>query len=267
MYAPLSDALNYGLERLSEIDVDGLPKFETHIVFVPLDEGVASDRDLEGSMFKPDLALMSPAAACNFRKVEESLTLSESIGKTPEKTPSKEGPSKAAPSKNTPPENPPKVVPSSRPSWKDILSAVEVKRDSTNWPVLGDFMDGVPPIVDGGMDDQLLLTRDPDPVTFPSLKHVRFTPLLTSTPLKNCTVVTSKSGGSKKRTATDAGISSGVPSAGTKRQRRPPTQPLLTQAGIYAGEKLSDSCSNSHTLNLLIQGRAKDVCTWFTQLT
>ena len=73
-------------------------------------------------------------------------------------------------------------------------------------------------------------------------------------PLKNCTVVSSKSGRSKKRTATDAGISTGIPSAGAKRQRLPPIQSLLTQVGTYAGERLSDSYSNSHAVNLLIKG-------------
>ena len=169
MYAPLSDALNYGLERLSEIDADGLPKFKTHMAFVPLDEGVASDRDLEGSMFKPDLALMSFATACNFRNVEhaEGLTPSEFISKIPEKPSPKKGPSKAHPIKNAPSEdNPPKTAPSSRICWKDNLSAVEVKQDRrTKWPMLGNFTNNVPPIVDDGMDDQLLLSQDPDPVT------------------------------------------------------------------------------------------------------
>ena len=56
MYAPLSDALNYGLEALSGIEVAGLPKFQSHIVFVPLDENDPLDapgveravRDLHG---------------------------------------------------------------------------------------------------------------------------------------------------------------------------------------------------------------------------
>jgi len=40
----------------------------------------------------------------------------------------------------------------------------------------------------------------------------------------------------------------------TKRQWQPPKQSLLTQTGTYAGEKLSDSHSISHVLNLLVQG-------------
>ena len=178
MYAPLSDALNYGLEKLSKIDVDGLPKFETHIAFVPLDEGVTSDRDLEGSMFKPDLALMSFANACNFRNVEhtEGLTLSEFVSKIPQKSHSKGGPSAAASTKNTPSENnspnPPNTVPSSRIAWKDILSAAEVKQDRrTKWPTLGDFTNSIPPIVDDGMDDQLLLLQDSYPVTSPDISQ------------------------------------------------------------------------------------------------
>ena len=75
MYVSLSDALNCGLQRLSEIEVDGLPKFETHVGFMPLDEGVASDRDSQGSMFKPDLTLIQFVTAYNFRKAEGGRTL------------------------------------------------------------------------------------------------------------------------------------------------------------------------------------------------
>ena len=170
MYAPLSDALNLGLEDVSKIEVDGLPEFQNHIVFVPLDEGVTSDRDLEGSLFKPDLALMSLATACEFRNVKytRSLRVSQFVGKIPKKTPSKMGLPKAVSSKNVPGNAPPKnhPPPSYRISWKDILSAVEVKRGpKKTWPTLVEFTDVVSPIVDSGLDEELLRSRSPDPET------------------------------------------------------------------------------------------------------
>jgi hypothetical protein len=93
MYKPFSEALNYALERLSKIDVEGLPKFKNGIVFVPLDEGVESDRDLEGSLFKPDIIIMSFDAACRFRNVRDTrtLTVSQFIGKIPPKASTKKG--------------------------------------------------------------------------------------------------------------------------------------------------------------------------------
>jgi len=171
MYAPLSNVLNLGLEALSKIEVDGLPNFQNHIVFVPLDEGVVSDRDQDGSLFKPDLALMQLTTACDFRKIKDtrSLTVSQFVDKIPKKTRSTMGPPKTVPSKNVsrnvPPKNVPKnnPLPSYRIRWKDILSAVEVKRGSkANWPTLGDFTDVVSPILDSGSDEQLLRSRTPD---------------------------------------------------------------------------------------------------------
>ena len=173
MYAPLSDALNLGLECLSEIEVDGLPEFQNHIVFVPLDERVTSDRDLEGSCFKPDLALMSFTTACDFRKIKDtrSLTVSQFINKIPKKTRSKMGPPKTPPSKNVPKNTPSKnkstkTSPSYCIGWKEVLSAVEVKRGlKTNWPTLCTFTDVVPTIIVLGSDEQLLQSQTPDPGT------------------------------------------------------------------------------------------------------
>ena len=59
MYTPLSGILNLGLEMVSKIEVDGLPKFKNHIVFIPLNQWVASNRDMPGSSFKPDIGLLS----------------------------------------------------------------------------------------------------------------------------------------------------------------------------------------------------------------
>ena len=103
---------------------------------------------------------------------------------------------------------------------------------------------------------------------FLSPEPVRFIHPLINVPLKDCTVVTSKSAESKKRTASEAGISSGVPSTDSKRQRGHPKTSLLTQAGTYAGEeKLSDSYSVRHVVNLLVQGENRNIRARFTQLT
>ena len=173
MYGPLSDALNLGLEDLSKIEVDGLPKFQDHIVFVPLDEGITSDRDLGGFLFKPDLALMRFATARDFRKMKDtrSLTVSQFVDRIPKKTHSKMGPPKTVPSKNVPKNapsknNPTKTSPAYNIGWKDILSAVEVKRGrKSNWPTLGGFTDVVSSITDSGSDEQLLRSQTPDPET------------------------------------------------------------------------------------------------------
>jgi len=124
MYRRFSDALNYGFECLSKIEVDGLPKFHDHIVLVPW--------GVEGSLFEPDVVLVSLATA-------ESLRV-DKITKAP---------SEAVPSENAPPR---------RIRWKDILSAVEVKRgqgQAGTWPVIGNFTDEVPPFTNEGLDEQL----------------------------------------------------------------------------------------------------------------
>ena len=173
MYAPLSAALNLGLEDLSKIDVDGLPKFQNHIVFVPLDEGVTSDRDQPGSSFKPDLALMSLTTACDFRKIKDtrSLKVSQFIDKIPTKARSEMGPPETPPSKKIPKNAPSKsnvlkTSPSHHIGWKDILSVVEVKRGSKKtWPTLGDFTDDDLPIINSGPDEELIQSQTPNPET------------------------------------------------------------------------------------------------------
>jgi len=50
--------MNQALEHLSKIQVDGLPKFKTPIVFVPCD-AESSDYDSQGNTFEPDLAIMT----------------------------------------------------------------------------------------------------------------------------------------------------------------------------------------------------------------
>jgi hypothetical protein len=259
MYKPFSEALNYALEKLSEINVDGLPEFEKHIVFVPLDEGVESDRDLEGSLFKPDIIIMSFDAACRFRNVRDTrtLTVSQFISKIPPKASTKKGS---------------KANSSSRVGWKDVLSAVEMKRGpKEEWPLLGHFSENVPQIVSEGMDEQLLQPRNADPATPSDVSQSQTRKIHTlayeCTAEGDCTVVTSKSAGSKKRTASEAGISSGIPSTDSKQQWGHPKQSLLDQSGTYAGEKLSDSHTTSHVINLLVQGENLDIRVQSTQLT
>ena len=66
-----------------------------------------------------------------------------------------------------------------------------------------------------------------------------------------------------KRSASAAGMDSGTATSGSKRRRvqknstREVTQSLAAQAGTYAAEKLSDSFSVSHVLNLLVLGENK----------
>jgi len=79
-YAPLSDALNIGLERLSKIEVDGLPKFQDRVVFVPSGDGVTSNHDLAGSLFKPDVVFMPFTTTCGFRKIRDTRSLTVSAG-------------------------------------------------------------------------------------------------------------------------------------------------------------------------------------------
>jgi hypothetical protein len=107
MYLPFTDAMNYALEQLSDIKVDGLPGFETHIAFVPCNKGVKSDNDVSRSAFKPDIAVMSFPDACKFHQLEKTdeLMLFEFITKIAGKSPS------------------------GITNWKTVLSAVEVKRN------------------------------------------------------------------------------------------------------------------------------------------
>lgn len=119
MYLPLSKALNYALEDLSNIQVDGLPEFRTHIAFVPCNKGVQSDRELSGSAFKPDIALVSVQGAGEPHEFDQPNTpkvsrlISEITGE----------------------------IPSGSARWKTLLSVVEVKlkKGVSSWAPLGVF--------------------------------------------------------------------------------------------------------------------------------
>jgi len=143
-----SDVLNYGLECLSEIEVDGLPKFRDHIVFVPF--------GVEGSSFGPDVVLMSLATVCNFHGItdREGLRVSQFVDKI-----TKKAPPKAVPSKNAPP---------CRIGWEDTYSVVEVKRgqgQEGTWPVIGNFTDEAPRFTNEDLGERLLRSPGPDPET------------------------------------------------------------------------------------------------------
>ena len=119
MYLPLATALNHALEELSEVQANGLPEFKSHIAFVPCDAGVQSDRDLPGSSFKPDVALMSIQDARELHRLDrvDGPKVSRLIDEIAEKP-----------------------IPCST-SWSTILSAVEVKRksDMSGWASLREF--------------------------------------------------------------------------------------------------------------------------------
>ena len=113
MYLPLATALNHALEELSRIQANGLPEFKSHIAFVPCDTGVQSSRELPGSSFKPDVALMSIQDARELHRLDrvDRPKVSRLIDEITEKP-----------------------IPCSA-SWSTILSAVEVKRrsDMSGW--------------------------------------------------------------------------------------------------------------------------------------
>jgi len=113
-----AEVLNDALERLSGIQVDGLPNFKTHIAFLPCNEDVPSNCNSSGSAFKPEIVLMSIQGARKLYGLDQldapavSEFISEIRGKTSDFT-----------------------------GWETILSAVEVKRkmDMSGWASLGTF--------------------------------------------------------------------------------------------------------------------------------
>ena len=117
MYVPFAEAMNYTLELLSDTEVDGLPKFKTHVAFVPCNKGVKSDRIEPGSSFKPDITLMSLGDAYKFHQVGPTgaSELSDFITKIL------------------------RTSPSGSINWKTVLSAIEMKRKPVNFPELGVF--------------------------------------------------------------------------------------------------------------------------------
>ena len=141
MYIPFTEVLNGALGALSGIQVDGLPEFKAHVVFVPCNKLIGSDRELPGSSFKPDVALMSIQDAREFYQLDQLDTPEsfQSISKIS---------GKSAPR---------------FPSWNHILSAVELKRKSSvsqaplgafdRQDKQGDFTRDVDQRLDEGLDD------------------------------------------------------------------------------------------------------------------
>ena len=118
MYLPFAEAMNYALERLSNIEVDGLPGFKTHIAFVPCNRRVQSNRATPGSSFKPDIAIMSIQNAYEFHELErpDAPKLSKFINEIAEKSPS------------------------GLTNWGAVLSAIEIKRKKdADWAMLKEF--------------------------------------------------------------------------------------------------------------------------------
>ena len=113
MYSPLIKAFNYGLEKLSNIDVPQLPKFQKsdQVVFVRVDpKPVARETYLQG-LYKPDIALTK------WNLVEE-----QQEGTETDYSKSHNSDLCCSPRSS---------FPKSHPSWKDVLLTVEVKRGSS----------------------------------------------------------------------------------------------------------------------------------------
>ena len=119
MYRPFAEALNYALKCVSNVQVDGLPEFKAHIVFVPCNKPIPSNRKVPGSLFKPDLVILSLQDARKFHQLGEANApdVSQFIGEI-------EGRSLSGL------------------TWEAVLSAVEVKRKGmSGWASLGVFGD------------------------------------------------------------------------------------------------------------------------------
>ena len=117
MYLPFTEIMNYALEQLSDVEVDGLPEFKSHITFVPSDARVKSNRYSPGSFFGPDIVVMSIQDAYQFYQLDQ----------TDEPTPS-EFITKIKGQK-----------PSGSIDWNILLSAVEIKRGSREeWSKAGE---------------------------------------------------------------------------------------------------------------------------------
>jgi len=121
MYLPFAEALNYALEELSGIQVDGLPEFKSHIAFVPYNKRVEFDRDLRGYLLKPGITLMSIRGACEFYEFDQLdvPTVSQFVSMIAGKSPS------------------------GSTNWNAILSAIEVERetDVSGWALFPETFD------------------------------------------------------------------------------------------------------------------------------
>ena len=123
-HPPLAEVLNHALGCLSDIQVNGLPEFKTHIA-------LSSDSDLARSSFKPDIALMSIQDARNLYGLDQvdMPEVARFVGEISGKSTS------------------------SLTGWKTILSTVEVerRRGGPGWAPLG---------APSHQDKQVSVTRD-----------------------------------------------------------------------------------------------------------
>ena len=120
-YPPFSNVLNYALEDLSNIQVDGLPEFKAHIAFMPRRKGLKSDRNLSGPSFEPNTTFVSDQSTSSESSDEsdrsDMIEFSQFIGEIAGESPS------------------------GSTNWKATLSAVEIIRkfDKSGWAPLGVF--------------------------------------------------------------------------------------------------------------------------------
>ena len=113
MYLPFAETMNYALEQLSDVKVEGLPEFKSHIAFVPCDAREESDCGIPGSEVKPDLVIMQIQDAYGFYGLNqaEAPTLSQYVAKIKGR------------------------LPPDPTDWKTVLSAVELVRGPPKpWP-------------------------------------------------------------------------------------------------------------------------------------
>ena len=233
MYRPFAEALNYAFKCVSNIQVDGLPEFKAHIVFVPCDNPIPSRRE---SLFKPGLVILSLQDARKFHQLEEvdapdvSRFISEIEGRS-----------------------------LSGLTWEAVLSAVEVKWNGISmWASLEVFgeQDGKFSATGGAnlrLDEE---PHDSQPATG-KMNALRYKDTKASrTGVSSTTLV------SFKRSASTAGMEIGAGISGGKRQRTKEgiismnRQSLAERDGIYSAEKFSDSFSISHVLNLLVKSES-----------
>lgn len=233
MYQPLTEAMNFALEHLSDIEVAGLPKFKSHIAFVPCNKGVLSNRDKAGSLFKPDLLIMTLQDTYKHHKLDgpDAPRLSEFTSIIAET--STDGSF----------------------SWEEVLLAIEVKRTrAPGWLPLTKSK------LKGGAVREKNKWSDAEPSDsqrtickidrfISGYVHIN----TSSTAISSATVA------SFKHSASTAGLDTGAEALSTKWQRtgKDPIKKIMrslaVQAGMYAAEKFSDSFSISHVLNLLIE--------------
>lgn len=106
MHLPFADAMNHALEQLSDVEVDGLPEFKSHIAFVPCDARVESIHCAPGASSKPNMVVMSAQDAYRLYGLNQTdaPVLSKFITKIKGQKPS------------------------GTINWNSVLSAVQVKR-------------------------------------------------------------------------------------------------------------------------------------------